>query len=260
MAKTMPVPDLDALGDFALAAARNARRLLDDADLLLRRGRWPSAYSLAVLAFEEAGKAWMCITAMMVPDDVRPEWPYGDLITTHVDKLMAAHVMAQMLASATSGRDIITDLADVGENLDELAREHNQAKQRGLYADVLDDTVWEPASVTADEATRMVVTVRGLLDHGGQLADPEFVAWLASQTQEVLEVKDMVWGRFFAGLQQGGPEGMFASLRSLLDETGAAEGFPQMIREQARRTAITKVAGSHWVQPRRLPRRRRRAH
>jgi AbiV family abortive infection protein len=74
MAKTMPVPDLDTLGDFALASVRNARRLLEDADLLLRRGRWPSAYSLAVLAFEEAGKAWMCITAMMVPDDVRPEW------------------------------------------------------------------------------------------------------------------------------------------------------------------------------------------
>lgn len=185
---------------------------------------------------------------------------YGDLITTHVDKLMAAHVMAHVLASDTSGRDMITELADVGEGLNELAREHNQAKQRGLYADLLDDTVWEPASVTADEARRMVVTVEGLLDHGGQLADPGFVAWLASQTQEVLEVKDMVWARFFAGLQQGGPEGMFASLRSLMDETGAAEGFPQMIRKQARRTAITEVAGSNRVQPRRLPRRQRRAH
>ena len=84
---------------------------------------------------------------------------YGDLITTHVDKLMAAHVMAHVLASDTSGRDMITELADVGEGLNELAREHNQAKQRGLYADLLDDTVWEPASVTADEARRMVVTV-----------------------------------------------------------------------------------------------------
>ena len=105
-----------------------------------------------------------------------------------------------------------------------------------------------------------MVTVRSLLDHGGQLADPEFVAWLASQTQDVLKVKDMVWDRFFAGLAQGGPEGMFASLRSLMDETGAAEGFPQMIREQARRTAIAKVAGTNRVQPRRLPRRRRRAN
>ena len=120
--KTTPVPDLDALGDFAMAAARNARRLLDDAELLLRRGRSPSAYSLAVLAFEEAGKAWMSVVAMMVPGDVRPEWPYGDLTNKHVDKLMAAHVMAHMLVSASSGQDMITSLADIGENLEELAR------------------------------------------------------------------------------------------------------------------------------------------
>jgi AbiV family abortive infection protein len=57
MTKTTTVPDLDALGAFALAAARNARRLLGDAELLLKRGKAPSAYSLAVLAFEEAGKS-----------------------------------------------------------------------------------------------------------------------------------------------------------------------------------------------------------
>ena len=167
MAKTMAVPDLNALGDFALAAVRNARRLLDDADLLLRRGRWPSAYSLAVLAFAEAGKAWMCIIGMMVPDDVRPEWLYGDLITTHVDKLMAAHVMAHMLASATGGRDMITDLADVGENLEELAREHNHAKQRGLYADLLDDTVREPDGGGGHVAARHHPDYRGSLASRG---------------------------------------------------------------------------------------------
>jgi AbiV family abortive infection protein len=257
MARTLPVPDLDALGAFALAAARNARRLLDDAELLLKRGRWPSAYSLAVLAFEEAGKAWMCVIAMMVPDDVRPEWPYGELITKHVDKLMAAHVMAHMLASASKGEDVIASLVDVGENLEELAREHNQAKQRGLYADLLDGTVWDPVSVTKDEARRMVFIVRSLLDHGGHLADPEFIAWLASQTQEVHQVRDMWWGRFFAGLQEGGPDGMVASLRRLMDETGATEGLPQMIREQAQRAANARVAGAKRVQPRRPPRRRR---
>jgi hypothetical protein len=34
---------------------------------------------LAVTAFEEAGKTWMCVVAMLVPDYVRPEWPYGEL-------------------------------------------------------------------------------------------------------------------------------------------------------------------------------------
>ena len=57
------VLDVDALGDLAVTAAANGRRLLDDAEILLKRGRWPTAYSLAVLAFEEAGKSWLCIIA-----------------------------------------------------------------------------------------------------------------------------------------------------------------------------------------------------
>src|ERR1700752_4158138 len=133
MAK-MPVPDLDALGSLALAAARNAWRLLGDAEILLKHGRWPSAYSLAVLAFEEAGKGWMCVVAMMVPDDIRPEWPHGELMATHAEKLLAANVMAHMFASASRGKDMIIGLAEFGENFETLAREHNQAKQRGFYA------------------------------------------------------------------------------------------------------------------------------
>jgi AbiV family abortive infection protein len=175
VAKTIAVPELDALADFAMAATRNARRLLDDAELLLSRGRSPSAYSLAVLAFEEAGKAWMCAMAMMVPGAIRPDWPYGELISKHVDKLMAAHAMAHMLASASRGQDMVTSLAEVGENLEELARMHDKAKQRGLYADLLDTGVWEPASVTKDQARRMVAVVGGLLDHGSYLADPGFL-------------------------------------------------------------------------------------
>jgi AbiV family abortive infection protein len=168
MANMRPVPDLDALGDFGLAAARNARRLLEDAELLLKRGRSPSAYSLAVLAFEEAGKAWMCVMAMMVPDDVRPDWPHGDLISRHVDKLMAAHVMACIFTSANNGRDVIASLGDIGESLEELAREHNRAKQRGLYIDLTDDTIWDPASITKEEAKRLLVMVRDRPGHQGR--------------------------------------------------------------------------------------------
>jgi AbiV family abortive infection protein len=54
----VPAPDLNELGELAITAARNARRLLNDAELLLARGRLPTANSLSVLAFEEAGKAW----------------------------------------------------------------------------------------------------------------------------------------------------------------------------------------------------------
>ncbi len=255
MGKTTPVPDLGTLGAFAIAAAGNARRLLGDAELLLKRGKAPSAYSLAVIAFEEAGKAWMCVTTMIVPDEIRPEWPYGDLIATHVDKLMAAHGMAHMLASASRGRDVITSLAEIGEDLERLARDHNLAKQRGLYADLVDGAVVEPASVTMDEARRLVGTVRNLLGHGAILFDREFITWLASQDPDVLEAKQMFWGAFAAGVQDSTAEGMFASLRNLYDETGATEGFPQMIREQA---GIAGPGNPKRVQPRRRPRSRRR--
>ncbi len=255
MAKTKPVPDLDTLGAFALAATRNARRLLGDAEILLKRGRAPSAYSLAVLAFEEAGKAWMSVVTMGVPDEIRADWPHGDLIASHADKLMAAHAMASMVASAISGRDMLTSLEAVAEDLERLARGHNQAKQRGFYTDLVDGAIWEPASVTQAGARRMVDTVRSLLDHGAPLADPEFITWLGSQDPVALKAKEMAWGALIGGLQQGGPGGMFASLRSLYDEVGATEGFPQMIRERA---AIARTGEPMRVQPRKLPRSQRR--
>ena len=154
---------------------------------------------------------------------------------------------------------MITSLANIGESLEALAREHNQAKQRGLYVDLVDGTVVSPAAITKDEATRMVATVRGLLDHGGPLADPGFIAWLASSAQDVTEVRGLWWSKVFTGLQQGGPEGMLASLGTLMDETGMTEGFPAMIQEQAQRASAARAAIRKRPQPRRLPRSRRRA-
>jgi AbiV family abortive infection protein len=43
--------------EVSAAALRNADRLIEDAQILLIAGRWPSAVSLAVLAIEEAAKA-----------------------------------------------------------------------------------------------------------------------------------------------------------------------------------------------------------
>ena len=44
------------IADGMSAAQRNARRLVDDAKLLLDAGRFPSATSLAILSIEESGK------------------------------------------------------------------------------------------------------------------------------------------------------------------------------------------------------------
>ncbi len=123
-----------------------------------------------------------------------------------------------------------------------LAREHNRAKQRGLYADLSDGVIWSPDQVTKSEAARMVATVRGLLDHGGYLADPEFIAWLAQSTEEVRSHVDAFRGRFISGWQLGGPEGMVAAVEGYMDEIGAIEGLREMMQEEdARRLAESRV-------------------
>ena len=261
MGKAVPVPDLDTLGDLAITAARNSRRLLDDADLLLKRGRWPTAYSVAVLAFEEAGKVWLCVVAMMVPADTRQEYPFAGMTGAHLDKLMAAHAMAHMHAFLRGGANAPKSMIDVGEDLETLAREHNQAKQRGLYADLSDGVIWSPDQVTKSEATQMVATVRGLLDHGGYLADPEFIAWLGQSPQDVRSHVDTFWDRFISGWQLGGPEGMAVAVQGYMDEIGAIEGLRQIMQEEdARHLAESRAGKGRRTQLRRPPRRSHRKH
>jgi AbiV family abortive infection protein len=257
----MPLPDLDALGDLAITAAKNSRRLLDDAELLLKRRRWPTAYSVSILAFEEAGKAWLSVIAMMVPDDAREEYPFAGMTGAHLDKLMAAHAMAYMLAFLRGGANAPKSMIEVGENLEMLAREHNRAKQRGLYADLSDGVIWSPYQVTKSEAVRMVATVRGLLYHGGYLADPDFIAWLGRSPDEVGSHLDAFWGRFISGWQLGGPEGMVAAVEGYMDEIGAIEGLREMMQEEdARRLAESRPGKGGRTQPRAPPRRLRRRH
>lgn len=46
------------LAKCAIAAARNAQGLLQDAELLAASGRTARAYSVSVLAVEECGRPW----------------------------------------------------------------------------------------------------------------------------------------------------------------------------------------------------------
>ncbi|PDT50911.1 MULTISPECIES: AbiV family abortive infection protein [Sinorhizobium] len=51
------------------AAARNAKRLIHDAELLFENGRYPTALSIAILAIEEAGKISILRGLSVAPDD-----------------------------------------------------------------------------------------------------------------------------------------------------------------------------------------------
>ena len=60
-----PIPEFDDLITLMQASLRNAGELLSDARLLLAAGRAPRAHALATLAFEEIGKAFICVLAVV---------------------------------------------------------------------------------------------------------------------------------------------------------------------------------------------------
>lgn len=256
------VPPMPELGEYALAAGRNAADLLDEAELLLRNRRWARAYPLSVLAFEEMGKAWMTIVAMMMPDDIRSEWPLTELMATHIDKLVAALFLGRFLSSAAVGEDPFGAVVAVSENVGTLAGEHNRAKQRGFYVDLAGGEVREPRTVSKAEACGVSATVRTLADYGGYLTEPGFIQWLLDGDEELQAFRAKFWDCMVAGLKDDTGETMITGVRGLMDDVGATEGIPQMLREIEQEKARERAMRNKRSQPKRPPprgTRRRRA-
>jgi len=177
----------------AIAAARNACGLLDDAELLAGAGRLARAYSLAGLAVEEVGKAGGLATLAAMPENLRPQAPVGRMLEWHQMKLVAGELIAAVpLGSPTLATRLVTmPLSEVAELLDiaqAFAEDVDRLKQRGLYVDL--DTsgqVREPSEVTTAE-------VRGQLEHArlaalaaDALLDPSAPVRLASPGPAAVE-------------------------------------------------------------------------
>ena len=171
------VPGADALGRFAKVAAETARGHLRAAKWLLDGEFWGQARSLAVIAFEEIGKAWMCVVAMLSPDELRQELPIADLNWDHVGKLSAAHSLHALLAFVRGDADAAPSIAEAVADLDALSRRDNAAKQRGLYADYVNGAVCSPADVSEERARAMVAVVEDVLDNAGSLVDLVAAMW-----------------------------------------------------------------------------------
>jgi hypothetical protein len=122
--------------------------------------------------------------------------------------------------------------------------------------DLTDGVIWSPDQVTKSEATRMIATVRGLLDHGGYLADPEFIEWLGQRPEEVRLQVDAFWSRFISSWQLCGPEGTATAGEGYMAEIGATEGLREIMQEEdARHLAESQAAKGKRTQPRRSSRR-----
>jgi AbiV family abortive infection protein len=146
-----------ALARGALAALANAERLLTDAKALLALGSAPTAYSLAVLAMEEASKAndWQRIVAESgdAPVDLSQK--------QHKDRLRPVR---QSFGYLQAFHELIHDPDGYKAEPDESWRRRieaeisndNAKKQRGFYVDVDGDEVLEASLISAAQAEAMV--------------------------------------------------------------------------------------------------------
>ena len=195
---------------------------MDAAEVLLAHGSWPQARALAVLAFEEAGKAYMWLVALLAPYPLREKFPFGELDWNHQWKLTAAQTIRSMLRILRGDQGAPDNAAVAWTELEDLARGKNDAKQRSLYTDYRDGTIRRPAEVTEEQARSIAAVAKDVIDHAVPIVE-------LTVTGEVPASVDALLARGAAAFQAGGNalsefvDSEMATIRSLAE---VLEGYP----------------------------------
>jgi AbiV family abortive infection protein len=158
---TVAVPPRDDLGRLAQASLRNAQDLLADARLLAGAGRFPTAHAVATLALEEAGKASLCILALLPAASVLDAEGFWHAWRDHASKLLWAASVLGVLIDEPDG-----PLSEVLARLTDESRAAHLRKLRGFYVDYSsrDAAVLLPSAIGADEAEAVMSDVQAALE------------------------------------------------------------------------------------------------
>jgi AbiV family abortive infection protein len=173
--KTAPVP---LLASGAVAAASNVLGLVEDAEVLSGAGRQARAYSLAVLAVEELGKAGNLTYLAAMPENVRARAPVGRLLEWHQLKLVKGTLLAtvQYEPSVVCPKLATRSVSEVAEILDDVqafARDEDRVRLRGLYVDVdQSGQVTQPSEITGAQVREQLDRARQAASVASDLLDP----------------------------------------------------------------------------------------
>jgi len=156
------------------AAARNAARLVSDAEILLEAKRYPSAAALAVLAIEESGKlpVLRAISSANNDEAVKVGWKdYRSHQSKNVLWLFPIFALAGVRTLAEFGRLFDPD-SDHRKRLDEL-------KQFAFYSDCFEGGVWsEPENFVDEVMARFVIRTAKSLTKQYSFSEREVELWV----------------------------------------------------------------------------------
>jgi AbiV family abortive infection protein len=177
----------------SVAAARNARGLVEDAEVLSRAGRIARVYSLAGFAVEEVGKAGQLASLAAMPDKLRARAPVRRMLEWHQMKLITGQLIAAVpfhplgvpIKFVTTP---LSEIAEILENARASAQDADRLKLLGLYLDVdRSGRVREPSEAAADELREQLDRARLSAWAANALLDPGALQWLANPCAEAVE-------------------------------------------------------------------------
>jgi AbiV family abortive infection protein len=163
------------IADGMNAACENARRLVEDAQILFDSQRYPSAVSLAILAIEESGKTAI-LREMATARDGKALKAAWKSYRSHTKKNVAWILLDLVIDGARKLEDfdqITNPQGDHPEILDNV-------KQIGFYTDCLGKAHWSVPSEVIDENTaKGILSVAQILAKKRVHTEREIELWVA---------------------------------------------------------------------------------
>ena len=156
------------------AARRNARRLADDAKLLLDADRYPTAASIAALSIEESGKMSVLRGLASASNEEVRRLAWKDY-RSHRSK-NTAWILPELVLKGARDLDSLRLATDSSAEHTVLL---NRIKQIGLYTDCWGDAHWsEPEQVIDEKTSKSLVAIADLLAKSRAVTVKEVELWI----------------------------------------------------------------------------------
>jgi AbiV family abortive infection protein len=162
------------VADGINAAAKNAKRLLEDALTLYEKERYPSARSLAILSIEESGKISI-LRGLILEKEQKDVFEAWKSYRSHTKK----NAMWILLDPFKSGARKLSDFQMAVEPDSEHTFLLDQLKQVGFYSDCLGKAHWSiPDEVVQKETVDGILLVAKVLSEKEEVTTREMELWV----------------------------------------------------------------------------------
>ena len=155
-------------------AERNARRLLEDAQILLDAHRYPTAASVAILSIEESGKKSILRQLALVETDAEVSRTWKEY-RSHTKK----NVLWLMPQLVMEGARQLDDFRSLVEPVAEHPYILDQVKQISFYSDCWGKAHWsDPAEVVDKDLATMLTQIAKIFASGNEVTTKEIELWV----------------------------------------------------------------------------------